>query len=197
MSESDLKTLIEEALLDMDPELDITAGSPAQTKVVDRVLAYVGEDPFDTDMETFIKARLKQEFDQLGQENATAIADLLIKPYRLLIEPVVREINVMKQRQSVQDINIPSSLVYSGSMELTSPTEVEGIDAGKLVLSPTRTYGPVIVDILREFRGQVHGMVHCSGGAQTKVLHFISQLHVIKDNLFSTPPLFLLIQQHE
>lgn len=106
MAEDDLRTLIEEALLDYDPELNLTAGSPAQTKIVDKIIAYVGEDPFDTNMEMFVKARLKQEFSQLGQENAAAIADLLIKPYRLLTEPVVREINVMKQRQSVRDINI-------------------------------------------------------------------------------------------
>lgn len=106
MSETDLKTLIEEALRDMDPELDLTPGSPAQTKVVDRILAYVGEDPFDTDVEAFIKARLIQEFPQLGQENAAALSDLLIKPYRLLNEPLIREINVMKQRQSIKDVNI-------------------------------------------------------------------------------------------
>lgn len=93
------------------------------------------------------------------------------------------------------DAQIPNDLVYSGNMKLTDPTEVEGIDAGKLVLSPTRTYAPIIKSILDQYRSQIHGMVHCSGGAQTKVLHFIDNLHIIKDNLFDVPPLFKLIQE--
>lgn len=96
------------------------------------------------------------------------------------------------------DPNIPFELVFSGKKSLTDKIEVPGfgaIDAGKLVLSPTRTYAPVIRKILEQFRPQIHGMVHCSGGAQTKVLHFIEQLHVIKDNLFPVPPLFSLIQE--
>nr|WP_247680011.1 AIR synthase-related protein [Chitinophaga polysaccharea] len=96
------------------------------------------------------------------------------------------------------DPNIPFELVFSGKKSLTDKIEVPGfgaIDAGKLVLSPTRTYAPVIKKILEQFRPQIHGMVHCSGGAQTKVLHFIEQLHVIKDNLFPVPPLFSLIQE--
>jgi phosphoribosylformylglycinamidine cyclo-ligase len=93
------------------------------------------------------------------------------------------------------DNSIPSALVYSGSLKLTDATEVRGVDAGKLVLSPTRTYAPVILEVLRRFRKQIHGMIHCSGGAQTKVLHFIDNLHIIKDNLFATPPLFMLIQK--
>lgn len=93
------------------------------------------------------------------------------------------------------DAQIPNDLVYSGNMKLTDPTEVEGVDAGKLVLSPTRTYAPIIKSILDQYRSQIHGMVHCSGGAQTKVLHFIDNLHIIKDNLFDVPPLFKLIQE--
>jgi phosphoribosylformylglycinamidine cyclo-ligase len=93
------------------------------------------------------------------------------------------------------DAQIPNDLVYSGKMKLTDPTEVEGIDAGKLVLSPTRTYAPIIKSILDQYRSKIHGMVHCSGGAQTKVLHFINNLHIIKDNLFDVPPLFKLIQE--
>lgn len=93
------------------------------------------------------------------------------------------------------DRQIPDSLVYSGNMKLTDPTEVKGVDAGKLVLSPTRTYAPIIKSILDQYRSQIHGMVHCSGGAQTKVLHFIDNLHIIKDNLFDVPPLFKLIQE--
>ncbi len=93
------------------------------------------------------------------------------------------------------DPDIPSDLVFSGSCGLTDPTEVPGVDAGKLVLSPTRTYAPVIYEILKEYRPMIHGMVHCSGGAQTKVLHFIDNLHVIKDRLFDIPPLFKLIHK--
>jgi phosphoribosylformylglycinamidine cyclo-ligase len=92
------------------------------------------------------------------------------------------------------DSHVPEELVYAGSKKLTDPTGIDGVDAGKLVLSPTRTYAPVIVDVLRRHRSNIHGMVHCSGGAQTKVLHFINRLHVIKDNLLPTPPLFRMIQ---
>lgn len=96
------------------------------------------------------------------------------------------------------DPGIPSEVVFSGSKSLTDNINIPGVGqvhAGKLVLSPTRTYAPVIKKILEAFRPQVHGMVHCSGGAQTKVLHFIDKLHVIKDNLFPAPPLFRLIQE--
>lgn len=92
------------------------------------------------------------------------------------------------------DNSIADSLVYSGNYKLTDTIAALGIDAGKLVLSPTRTYAPVIKRILEEFRLQIHGMVHCSGGAQTKVMHFVDNLHVIKDNLFPIPPLFKIIQ---
>jgi phosphoribosylformylglycinamidine cyclo-ligase len=93
------------------------------------------------------------------------------------------------------DPSIPKDLVYSGTQKLTSNIEGLNLDAGQLVLSPTRTYAPVIVELLKKFRNQIHGMVHCSGGGQTKVLHFVDQLHIIKDNLFETPPLFNLIQK--
>jgi phosphoribosylformylglycinamidine cyclo-ligase len=93
------------------------------------------------------------------------------------------------------DPSLPSEVVYSGSMELTSPVEGCAVDAGKLVLSPTRTYAPVIKKILEKFRPEIHGLVHCSGGGQTKVLHFVDRLHVIKDNLFPLPPLFRLIRE--
>lgn len=93
------------------------------------------------------------------------------------------------------DSALPEDLVYSGSYNLTDPVEGSPLDAGKLVLSPTRTYLPVIKKILEEHRSRIHGMVHCSGGGQTKILHFIDGLHVIKDNLFPTPVLFSLIQQ--
>lgn len=93
------------------------------------------------------------------------------------------------------DPSVPLELVYSGSKSLTDSIEGVGVDAGKLVLSPTRTYAPIIKEILKERRSEIHGMVHCSGGAQTKVLHFIDEHHVIKDNLFPTPPLFELIHK--
>ncbi len=93
------------------------------------------------------------------------------------------------------DPSVPEDLVYSGTKGLTEKIENTPVDAGKLVLSPTRTYAPIIKEILNKFKGQIHGMVHCSGGAQTKVLHFVDNVHVIKDNLFDVPPLFDLIQK--
>tara|TARA_B110000908_G_scaffold169257_1_gene226003 strand:- start:2408 stop:3556 length:1149 start_codon:yes stop_codon:yes gene_type:complete len=93
------------------------------------------------------------------------------------------------------DASVPSDLVYSGSIALTDVVDGVPLDAGKLVLSPTRTYAPIIKKILDTHRNHIHGMVHCSGGAQTKVLHFVDNVHVVKDQLFETPPLFTLIQQ--
>jgi phosphoribosylformylglycinamidine cyclo-ligase len=96
------------------------------------------------------------------------------------------------------DPAIDTSLIYSGSRQLSSLVDIgngESISAGKLILSPTRTYAPVIKTLLDQLRGDIHGMVHCSGGAQTKVLHFVENLHILKDNLFPVPPLFRLIQQ--
>ncbi|KAB1155517.1 AIR synthase related protein [Flavobacterium luteum] len=94
------------------------------------------------------------------------------------------------------DLQMPSDLVYSGKVKLTDEVQNSPIDAGKLVLSPTRTYAPIIKEILSQHTPkEIHGMVHCSGGAQTKILHFIENLHIIKDNLFPIPPLFQLIQE--
>jgi phosphoribosylformylglycinamidine cyclo-ligase len=94
------------------------------------------------------------------------------------------------------DASVPKDLVYSGNMKLTDTVIDSPIDAGKLVLSPTRTYAPIIKKVLSKYNSKdIHGMVHCSGGAQTKILHFIDNLHIIKDNLFSIPPLFKLIQE--
>ena len=93
------------------------------------------------------------------------------------------------------DPSVPMDLVYSGSQKLTDNVTGSDIDAGKLVLSPTRTYAPIIKAILDKYRSQINGMVHCSGGAQTKVLHFVNDVHVIKDNMFDLPPLFKLIQE--
>ena len=93
------------------------------------------------------------------------------------------------------DPSVPENLIYSGSMKITQPMEGLEIDAGKLVLSPTRTYAPIIKKVLDKYKAdKIHGMIHCSGGAQTKILHFIDKLHVIKDNLFPVPPLFDLIK---
>ena len=90
---------------------------------------------------------------------------------------------------------MPETLVYSGPAQLTDPLEGTPLNLGKAVLSPTRTYAPVIREVLAKMRGDIHGMVHCSGGAQTKVLHFIGDLRVIKDNLFPVPSLFAAIQR--
>jgi phosphoribosylformylglycinamidine cyclo-ligase len=94
------------------------------------------------------------------------------------------------------DASVPEDLVYSGQVRLTDDVGNSPINAGKLVLSPTRTYAPIIKKILSKYNSNtIHGMVHCSGGAQTKILHFIDDLHIIKDNLFPIPPLFKLIQE--
>lgn len=94
------------------------------------------------------------------------------------------------------DASVPEELVYSGKMKLTDSVENSPLDAGKLVLSPTRTYAPIIKKILEKYASEeIHGMVHCSGGAQTKILHFIDDLHIIKNNMFPIPPLFKLIQE--
>lgn len=94
------------------------------------------------------------------------------------------------------DESVPEELVYSGNTKLTDEVLDSPLDAGKLVLSPTRTYAPIIKKILEKYSSeQIHGMVHCSGGAQTKILHFVEQLHIIKDSMFSIPPLFKLIQE--
>jgi len=94
------------------------------------------------------------------------------------------------------DPTVPMELVYSGAKKLTDSVEGTPLDAGKLVLSPTRTYAPIIKKILEKYNAeQIHGMIHCSGGAQTKILHFVDELHVIKDNMFEVPPLFKLIQE--
>ena len=90
---------------------------------------------------------------------------------------------------------IPEDLIYSGSKKLTEKILDLNIDIGKLVLSPTRTYAPIIREILSKYRNKIDGMIHCSGGAQTKVLHFVNNLHVIKDNMFAIPPLFKVIQE--
>jgi len=93
------------------------------------------------------------------------------------------------------DTTLSYDLIYSGKYRLTDPIEGLNIDAGKLVLSPTRTYAPVIIKVLQSLRSEIHGMVHCSGGGQTKVMHFVDNMHIVKDNLFPLPPLFRIIQE--
>ena len=93
------------------------------------------------------------------------------------------------------DAAVPADLVYSGTKKLTDSVEGSPINAGKLVLSPTRTYAPIIKEILTKHKADINGMVHCSGGAQTKILHFVENLHIIKDDMFAIPPLFKLIQE--
>ena len=94
------------------------------------------------------------------------------------------------------DASVPSDLVYSGNTKLTDSVENAPLDAGKLVLSPTRTYAPIVKKVLEKYNSEtIHGMVHCSGGAQTKILHFVDDVHVVKDTMFSIPPLFKLIQE--
>jgi phosphoribosylformylglycinamidine cyclo-ligase len=93
------------------------------------------------------------------------------------------------------DPDIPQKYLYSGKYQLTDPSPIAGVDMGKLVLSPTRTYAPIIKEVLKNYRKEIHAMVHCSGGAQTKILHFVDNLHIVKNNLFPVPPLFEIIQE--
>lgn len=103
--------------------------------------------------------------------------------------------NLAELYKESYDPEIPDSLIYSGSRGLTSKVEGVDLDAGKLVLSPTRTYAPVIMELVTKLRNKIGGMIHCSGGAQTKVLHFADNVHIIKDNMFPVPPLFKMIQE--
>ena len=100
-----------------------------------------------------------------------------------------------EKSKETYDPSTPEELIYSGNYKITQEIEKLGIDAGKLVLSPTRTYAPVVKMLLTELRPLIHGMVHCSGGAQTKILHFVENMHIVKDNLFPIPPLFEIIQK--
>lgn len=104
--------------------------------------------------------------------------------------------SVAKKFPETFDPQVPQNLVYSGQVQLTDPVQGTPLDAGKLVLSPTRTYAPIVNAILNQYgNSDIHGMIHCSGGAQTKILHFVEDLHIIKNNMFDIPPLFELIQQ--
>jgi len=108
--------------------------------------------------------------------------------------------DVLEKKYAIQypesfDGLVPEHLLYSGPKRLTDASPVPGISVGKLLLSPTRTYTPVIKKVLEDYRSSIHGMVHCSGGGQTKAMHFIGKLHIIKDNLFPMPPVFSLVQE--
>ncbi len=103
--------------------------------------------------------------------------------------------SVAEKYPQTYDNAVPNELVYSGTYSLTDKVEGVELDAGKMVLSPTRTYAPIIKQILDKHRSEIHGMVHCSGGAQTKILHFVDDLQIVKDNLFDVPPLFKMIQE--
>ncbi|MBR4303127.1 MAG: phosphoribosylformylglycinamidine cyclo-ligase [Bacteroidaceae bacterium] len=103
--------------------------------------------------------------------------------------------SIAEKYPETYDHSVPEDLVYSGGLSLTDAVEGSPLNAGELVLSPTRTYAPVIKKILDSLRGKIHGMIHCSGGAQTKVLHFVENVRVVKDNLFPIPPLFKTIQE--
>ena len=103
--------------------------------------------------------------------------------------------DIAKKYPETYDHAVPEDLVYSGGLNLTDKIQDSPLDAGKLVLSPTRTYAPVVKKLLDALRPQIHGMVHCSGGAQTKILHFVENVHVVKDNMFPIPPLFRTIQE--
>ena len=103
--------------------------------------------------------------------------------------------DIAKKYPETYDHAVPEDLVYSGGLNLTDKVQDSPLDAGKLVLSPTRTYAPVVKKLLDALRPQIHGMVHCSGGAQTKILHFVENVHVVKDNMFPIPPLFRTIQE--
>ena len=103
--------------------------------------------------------------------------------------------DIAKKYPETYDHAVPEELVYSGGLNLTDAVKDSPLDAGKLVLSPTRTYAPVVKKLLDALRPQIHGMVHCSGGAQTKILHFVDGVHVVKDNMFPIPPLFRTIQE--
>ena len=103
--------------------------------------------------------------------------------------------SIVEKYPETYDHSVPEDLVYSGGLSLTDTVDGSPLNAGELVLSPTRTYAPVIKKILDSLRGKIHGMIHCSGGAQTKVLHFVENVRVVKDNLFPIPPLFKTIQE--
>jgi phosphoribosylformylglycinamidine cyclo-ligase len=130
------------------------------------------------------KASYEKEYNSgMGSNGLTSARHDIFAPYM-----------ASKYPESL-DTSLSYDLIYSGKYRLTGPVEGFGTDAGKMVLSPTRTYAPVIIEVLEALRSEIHGMVHCSGGGQTKVLHFIDNIHIIKDNLFPLPTLFKVIHE--
>ena len=135
-------------------------------------------------LESFGQANYENEYNGgMGSNGLTSARHDLFQKY------------LAKKYPESYDASVPDELTYSGDLSLTDFVEGVPLDAGKLVLSPTRTYAPIIKKILEMHRVHIHGLVHCSGGAQTKVLHFVEHVHVIKDNMFPIPPLFKLIQR--
>jgi len=135
-------------------------------------------------LESFGQASYEKEYNGgMGSNGLTSARHDVFEKY------------LAKKYPESYDHAVPDDLVYSGNIKLTDAVADVSLNAGKLVLSPTRTYAPIIKKILENYRKKIHGMVHCSGGAQTKILHFVDDLHIIKDNLFDVPPLFKLIQE--
>ena len=135
-------------------------------------------------LESFGQANYENEYNGgMGSNGLTSARHDVFQKY------------LAKKYPESYDASVPDELTYSGDLSLTDFVEGVPLDAGKLVLSPTRTYAPIIKKILEMHRVHIHGLVHCSGGAQTKVLHFVEHVHVIKDNMFPIPPLFKLIQR--
>ncbi len=160
----------------------VTARMP-RSKVIDN--ANISSGDLIVGLESFGKATYEKEYNGgMGSNGLTSARHDVFSKY------------LSKKYPESYDPSVPEELVYSGKMQLTDAVENSPLDAGKLVLSPTRTYAPIIKKILEKHTAKdLHGMVHCSGGAQTKILHFIDQLHIVKDNLFPVPPLFSLIQE--
>lgn len=153
-----------------------------RSEVIDN--ANIGEGDVIVGLASFGKASYEEEYNGgMGSNGLTSARHDVFARY------------LAKKYPESYDAAIPSDLVYSGSKKLTDSVTDSPLNAGKLVLSPTRTYAPFVKKMLVAMHDKIHGMVHCSGGAQTKILHFIDNLHVIKDNLFPVPPLFRLIQE--
>ncbi len=135
-------------------------------------------------LESFGQATYEKEYNGgMGSNGLTSARHDVFEKY------------LAKKYPESYDHSVPDDLVYSGNKKLTDAVADVSLNAGKLVLSPTRTYAPIIKKMLEKHRKNIHGMVHCSGGAQTKILHFVEDLHIIKDNLFDVPPLFKMIQE--
>ena len=160
----------------------VTARMP-RSKVIDN--ANISSGDVIVGLESFGQASYEKEYNGgMGSNGLTSARHDVFSKY------------LSKKYPESYDPSVPEELVYSGEMQLTDSVKNAPVNAGKLVLSPTRTYAPIIKKILEKYSSRdIHGMVHCSGGAQTKILHFIDNLHIIKDNLFPIPPLFSLIQE--